>query len=33
MLAEEKEEVLEFKERASSVLHWAAFPVAHRQLA
>lgn len=33
MLAEEKEEVLVFKERGSSVLHRAAFPAAFRQLA
>lgn len=33
MLAEEKEEVLGFKERGSSVLHWAAFPAACKELA
>lgn len=33
MLAEEKEEVLVFKERGSSVLHRAAFPAACRELA
>lgn len=33
MSAGEKEEVLGFKERGSSVLHWAAFPVAYRELA
>lgn len=32
MLAEEKE-VLGFKERASSVLYWAALPAAHGELA
>lgn len=31
MLAEEKEEVLGFKERANSALHWAALLAAHRE--
>lgn len=33
MLAEEKEELLVFKERGSSVMHRAAFPAACRKLA